>query len=102
MRARPRPLRSYWSRKQGPRRAARRRKQEGTKMRGGAFLVVLAGVIGWQAALVRSVDAAPTKPAVIWKPAAAGNYTKGRGHAIDMIVIHDIEGTAPGAASWFA
>jgi GH25 family lysozyme M1 (1,4-beta-N-acetylmuramidase) len=41
------------------------------------------------------------KPAMKTSLASSKNYTAGRGKKIDMIVIHDMEGTAPSAIAWF-
>lgn len=51
-----------------------------------------------------SLDAlAETRPSTQWRPAAADNYTQGRGgNPIRYVVIHTVEGSALGAVSWFA
>src|SRR4051812_21628454 len=61
-------------------------------------LVSFLAAIGGGAAVAL---AAQPKPAVISYPAYSGNYTSSRGVGIDMIVIHDVEGTAASAAAWF-
>lgn len=46
----------------------------------------------------------PDQPGAIWAPAAPGNFRPETGptpRTIDTVVIHDIEGTALGAVSWF-
>jgi N-acetyl-anhydromuramyl-L-alanine amidase AmpD len=40
-------------------------------------------------------------PETQWIPASSSNYTSGRGYQIRYVVIHDIEGTMPGAISVF-
>lgn len=46
---------------------------------------------------------AETKPAVVWRPAYSGNYTRHAGsRPITAIVLHVTEGSGMGAASWFA
>src|SRR5687767_1752114 len=71
-------------------------------MRGGSYGVAVAAMLGQ--VVLAQMAFAQAKPAVIQQPAYSGNYTNAsRGPAqIDMIIIHDVEGTAPGAASWFA
>ncbi len=50
-----------------------------------------------------SLDAlAQSRPSTLWRPAAADNYTTGRGgNSIRYVVIHTVEGSATGAVSWF-
>lgn len=49
-------------------------------------------------------DETPDETGAIWKPAAATNFTaatRPTSHPVDTVVIHDIEGPAVGAVSWF-
>ncbi|GAB4469830.1 MAG: hypothetical protein OHK0029_42560 [Armatimonadaceae bacterium] len=46
----------------------------------------------------------PDEPGALWAPAAATNFTpaeRPQSHPVNVVVIHDIEGTARGAVSWF-
>ncbi|MBI5365905.1 MAG: N-acetylmuramoyl-L-alanine amidase [Planctomycetes bacterium] len=68
--------------------------------------------IGWQRALVvgtvllslaaaQGTAYAGPKPATSWVPASTANYTSSGSRSLQYVVIHDIEGGAPGAISWF-
>jgi N-acetyl-anhydromuramyl-L-alanine amidase AmpD len=54
---------------------------------------------------VPAVTETPDYPGAIWAPASPANFQPAQRpspeHPIDMIVIHDIEGTAMGALHWF-
>ena len=46
----------------------------------------------------------PDFPGAVWAPAAPGNFRhadRPASRAIDMVIIHDIEGSAVGAVNWF-
>ncbi|MBI3272205.1 MAG: N-acetylmuramoyl-L-alanine amidase [Planctomycetes bacterium] len=48
-----------------------------------------------------TVASADPKPPAAWVPANSGNFTSHGPRGISRVVIHDIEGTAPGAIGWF-
>src|SRR5688500_18466289 len=90
------------------------REHRGRRVRAAAALPLWAFFVGTAAAAALALrqETAPTTPAVetpdepgaIWEPAAPTNYQKANRPAdrpIDMVVIHDIEGTAEGCVRWF-
>ncbi|MBI5369233.1 MAG: N-acetylmuramoyl-L-alanine amidase [Planctomycetes bacterium] len=63
---------------------------------GTGVVAALLALVGWSGAAW-----AGPKPPTSWVPAHSGNYTDSGPRGITRVVIHDIEGGAPGAIGWF-
>ncbi|MBI3272783.1 MAG: N-acetylmuramoyl-L-alanine amidase [Planctomycetes bacterium] len=60
------------------------------------------GMVIFGMALLPQTAFATPKPAAAWVPASTANYTAhSAGRPLTYVVIHDIEGSAAGAISWF-